>query len=70
MCPDCEDDPSTCDFVAFGYPFCYGCSDHHRAPVAQRGESCPVEIQIERYDQLEAMDNAIEVDIVALPPSS
>lgn len=49
----CEEGDA-CLHVECGYPWCVGCGEHHRAPVAEPGEECPV-------DQMIRHDTAIEV---------
>lgn len=64
-----------CDYLAFGYPFCSGCREHHRAPV---GTPCPVDEYEARYARNEAAgrdgwddgDSVIDIPPKGLPPSS
>ena len=39
-CPCGDED---CAYFAMGYPYCMGCGDHHRMPVARDHGVCPVD---------------------------
>lgn len=52
----CGDDD--CPFLAYGYPYCLGCGEHHRAPAAEvEGALCPVDVNIRAYDLADAEDS-------------
>jgi len=48
-CEWCE--ANDCNYLALGYPYCPGCGDHHRSPVAVFGDRCPVDLYEERSDR-------------------
>lgn len=53
-CP-CGD--SDCWEFGFGYPYCTGCEEHHRSPVANETEDpwCPVDFNSAVLDELDQL---------------
>lgn len=56
--PLCGCGDGDCWNLGWGYPWCHGCDEHHRDPVAAQGERCPVDVMIERMDLEEGIEVA------------
>lgn len=66
-----DNDPDTdhgCTFLDFGYPYCSGCGEHHRMPVATEAEPwCPIDCRAAVEAEVDKLpvDQPYEWDVIA-----